>query len=604
MIPLVKRIYVEENSNSNVILLEADKLKHDKSHNKLIERELYELLHNLSFLTQKLSFLTQSNPLAVVEWNTAFEVVEWNAAAERIFGYSKNEALGRHLLDLVVSEENRKLTHEYFQSLFEQADKAENILENRTKDSKTITCNWYTTAIKNPEALVVGGFAIVQDINDMTACHRTEEILQEQTNLSQLILDSMSDGVAVADEEGRLLVLNPSAVQMFGDGITNKDHEEWSEHYGLFLPDQTTPFPADQLPLIRTIQGEEPKDVEIFVRHAQAPDGLWVIISGKPMRDSSGALKAGVVVCRDITERKHVEQALQQRTQELEQALKELQHTQAQLIQNEKMSSLGQLVAGVAHEINNPVNFINGNLTHADEYTQSLLHLLDVYQEYYPNPPAEIEDQIEAIDLDYLKIDMPKLFSSMKMGADRIRQIVSSLRTFSRMDEAEFKTVDIHEGIDSTLLILQHRLKAKHDRPEIEIIKEYGEIPPIECYAGQLNQVFMNILSNAIDALDERNNRQIAQNMPLLPNKISIRTEIFAPGLLKISISDNGLGMTEEVRKRLFDPFFTTKALGKGTGLGLSISYQVVTEKHGGSLQCISSPGQGAEFIIILPTVH
>jgi signal transduction histidine kinase len=286
---------------------------------------------------------------------------------------------------------------------------------------------------------------------------------------------------------------------------------------------------------------------------------------------------------------------------ELEQTLQQLTSAQSQLIQNEKMSSLGQLVAGVAHEINNPVNFIYGNLSHANDYTQDLLHLLELYQNHYPEPVPEIQEELEAIELDFLMDDLPKLLSSMKVGADRIQLIVASLRTFSRMDEAEMKAVNIHEGIDSTLMILQHRLKAKHNYPEVEVIKEYGNLPLVECYAGQLNQVFMNILSNALDALEERGSRLSAAQLRENPSIISIKTEILKPDRVLIRISDNGLGMTETVCNRLFDPFFTTKPVGKGTGMGLSISYQIVTDRHKGSLKCTSSPGQGAEFAIEIP---
>ena len=286
---------------------------------------------------------------------------------------------------------------------------------------------------------------------------------------------------------------------------------------------------------------------------------------------------------------------------ELEQTLQQLTSAQSQLIQNEKMSSLGQLVAGVAHEINNPVNFIYGNLTHANDYTQDLLHLLELYQNHYPEPVPEIQEELEAIELDFLMDDLPKLLSSMKVGADRIQLIVASLRTFSRMDEAEMKAVNIHEGIDSTLMILQHRLKAKHNHPEIEVIKEYGNLPLVECYAGQLNQVFMNILSNALDALEERGSRLSGAQLRENPSIISIKTEMLAPDRVLIRISDNGVGMTDAVCNRLFDPFFTTKPVGKGTGMGLSISYQIVTDRHKGSLKCTSSPGQGAELAIEIP---
>ncbi len=282
----------------------------------------------------------------------------------------------------------------------------------------------------------------------------------------------------------------------------------------------------------------------------------------------------------------------QSQSQELEQALRDLRSYQTQLVQTEKMSSLGQLVAGVAHEINNPVNFIYGNLNHASEYVQNLLELLQLYQETYPNPTHKIQQQIEDIDLDFLIEDMPKILASMKIGAERICQIVLSLKNFSRLDQTQMQVVDIHEGIDSTLLILQHRLKAKSAITEIQVVKEYGDLPLVECYAGEINQVFMNLLSNAIDAIEEVTERS---------GQITISTELLLSDEIIVRITDNGYGINEKVKTRLFDPFFTTKPVGKGTGLGLSISYQIVTDKHHGKITCDSKPGLGTEFLIQLP---
>lgn len=290
-----------------------------------------------------------------------------------------------------------------------------------------------------------------------------------------------------------------------------------------------------------------------------------------------------------------------EQTEKLTQALHDLQQTQTQLIQTEKMSSLGQLVAGIAHEINNPVNFIYGNINHVNDYAQDLLSILDLYLQSTPNPSPEIRDRAFEVDLEFLIEDLPKTLSSMKIGIDRIRQIVLSLRNFSRLDQAEMKPVNIHEGIDSTLLILQHRLKAKPESPAIQLVKEYSALPLVECYAGPLNQVFMNVLSNAIDALEDYRESQSNPDT----SQITIHTALGElEGNVKsvvIRIRDNGPGIPEALKARICDPFFTTKPVGKGTGLGLSISYQIVVDKHGGVFKCDSQPGLGTEFWIEIP---
>ncbi len=278
---------------------------------------------------------------------------------------------------------------------------------------------------------------------------------------------------------------------------------------------------------------------------------------------------------------------VEERTQELQETLQNLKYTQSQLIQTEKMSSLGEMVAGIAHEINNPVNFIHGNIQCAEDYLHDLLDLLNLYQEQYPDENFIIEDKVADIDLEFLKEDLSNMLSSMKIGTQRIREIVLSLRNFSRLDEAEIKDVNIHEGIDNTLLILNHRLKSK-----VEVIRNYANLPLIDCYPAQLNQVFMNIISNAIDILIECKEKT--------NKKIIIETSKFDDKYIKVGIRDNGLGILPEIINKLFDPFFTTKPVGKGTGLGLSICYQII-EKHQGKIEVISSVGEGTEFVITLP---
>ncbi len=313
---------------------------------------------------------------------------------------------------------------------------------------------------------------------------------------------------------------------------------------------------------------------------------------------------------QNITHRQQVEQNLRDTNKQLTCTLGKLKQTQVQLIQSEKMSSLGEMVAGIAHEINNPVTFISANLDYVNTYVRDLLDLLSLYQQHYPEPDAEIKSKAQEVDTDFLAEDLSNILSSMDSGAERIKNIVLSLRNFSRLDEAQKKPVDIHQGIDSTLLILHHRLKATLERPEIKIIKEYGKLPKVECYAAQINQVFLHILSNAIDALEEKfdpkqqitdlENQHLENKTTQLPT-IRINTDISPENTILIRIADNGIGITENIQPKIFDPFFTNKPVGKGKGLGLSISYQIIVKKHDGSLKYRTRYGKGTEFLIEIP---
>ncbi|MEA5617001.1 ATP-binding protein [Cronbergia sp. UHCC 0137] len=301
---------------------------------------------------------------------------------------------------------------------------------------------------------------------------------------------------------------------------------------------------------------------------------------------------------QNISQRQQIEEELRLGNKNLLRILQKLRQTQTQLIQAEKMSSLGHLVAGIAHEINNPINFIHGNLKHLNRSVKELLELISLYQQVYPNLDPEIQKKAEAIDLSFLIEDLPNILASMDIGTSRIQQIVISLRNFSQLDEGEKKAVNIHTGIDSTLLILQHRLEELPNRRGIEVIKKYGNLPLVDCYPGQLNQVFMNILSNAIDALEDKLFQQAKEN---IKPTIKIITEYLNSGYVVVRITDNGLGIPENISSHIFNPFFTTKSVGKGTGLGLSISYQIVVEKHGGVLKFATNEGEGTEFWIQIP---
>ncbi|MFW6358450.1 MAG: PAS domain S-box protein [Chroococcales cyanobacterium] len=426
---------------------------------------------------------------------------------------------------------------------------------------------------------------------------------EEERQKLVTLIESASDFIGLSSLEGQPLFLNQAGQKLLG--IKNMETFSKMRIFDALMPEDVQTFSEIILP---TLMSQGHWQGELHFRHLITGQPIPVNYSAFTINDEkTGEPIALGTVSQDITERKAAEQALRdsearerEKARELELALEEIKRTQAQLVQSEKMSSLGQLVAGIAHEINNPVNFIYGNLVHASDYTHDLLGLVKLYRNQY-TPTAAIEEEEEAIDLEFLMDDLPKLLNSMKVGAERIREIVLSLRNFSRLDESEFKTVDIHEGIDSTLMILANRLKGKSDHPAIEIVKNYGKLPQVECYPGQLNQVFMNLLTNAIDALDEYNKGRSYEEIEQNLSQICIQTQVIENNQLEISIADNGPGIPEKVIEHLFDPFFTTKPVGKGTGLGLSISYQIIVDKHQGSLVCLSEAGKGAKFVITIP---
>lgn len=494
---------------------------------------------------------------------------------------------------------------------------------------------WFRSTSQRLPSTAKGTRRVGGILRDITDRKQVELELSQQQSILKAVLDNIPYRIWLQDRHGKYLAANQPFCR-----ARKRSMDQVVGHYDYeILPDD----------LLRLFQQEdqtilatgEPLTLEEQVLTGDG-ETRWYATTKTPMRDEAGQVIGIAGISMDITMRKQAEESIQQANERLEQrvkqrtaalqnlvsklekevsdrqaaeaalrqsetelrqkaldlqqALNQLQKAQAKLVQSEKMSGLGQLVAGVAHEINNPINFVYGNLQHASNYTQDLLELLRLYQQQITNPGNEIIEMAERIDLDFLMEDLPKLVSSMRLGAERIQKIVASLRNFSRMDEAEFKAVNLHEGLDSTLLILQNRIKPRPHFPGVEIITDYGDLPPVECYASQMNQVFMNIISNAIDALEEAYHKD-----ETLEPKIHIKTHVLDSNQVQLTFQDNGPGIPEAVLNRIFDPFFTTKPVGKGTGLGMSISYQIVTENHGGSLTCNSNPDRGATFTIEIP---
>jgi signal transduction histidine kinase len=419
--------------------------------------------------------------------------------------------------------------------------------------------------------------------------NETWEALRKQTEVLQSVLDSMGDAVVVADQDSRILMYNRAADRMFNI-VQNTTPDEWSRHYGLYRNDTVTLFPTDELPLRRSIRGEEVNDVEMFVRPHGAAEGFWILVNGRPLRDADGALRGGVVVCRDITER--YKAAL-----ELRRAYHDLKRAEVQLIQAEKLSALGQLIAGVAHEINNPLAFVANNMTVLRRDAQALRGLVQIHQQgmqilaaHDPKLHAQIAAACERIDLDYTLDGLERLLCQSAEGLHRIQQIVRDLRDFARLDEADRQVVDLNEGIRSTINIIAGHAK----KQGVALVVELGTLPSLLCFPGKINQVVMNLVSNAVDAC-------------VPGGQVTVRTVAAGgpePGSgsegIEIHIIDNGRGIDPDIRERIFEAFFTTKPQGKGTGLGLSISAGIV-QAHGGRIDVESAPGAGTHMTVFLP---
>jgi PAS domain S-box-containing protein len=512
----------------------------------------------------------------------------------------KNSAL---LIDLVHPEDSQK----YYESIAISAQSLQPWQWEGRLVLPSGKIRWFEVNSR-PEAKENGDILWDGITIDVTDRKQAELALQESQQFIKKIADATPGILYLYDlEEQRNIYANSSMDTLLGytfdeikamgssmmlQVIHPEDLPKVLEHHGSFAE----------------IQDGEIREIEYRMR---AANGEWFWLESRDSifsRNAEGQPKVIIGFAQNITTRKQADEALRQseareraRSRELESALRSLRSTQAQLIQTEKMSSLGQLVAGIAHEINNPVNFIHANINYLKQYTQQLLDLVTLYEQEYPEHNAKIVDRLQEIDLDFMSEDLRKLVGSMQVGTDRIRQIVLSLRNFSRLDESAMKPVDIHAGIDSTLLILQHRLKSHDRRPEIEVIKEFDKLPLVECYASQLNQVFMNIIANGIDAIEERYHKLSVREAGTNPGRIAICTGVTAQNTVIVKISDNGTGIPEGIVDRIFNPFFTTKAVGKGTGLGMSIAHSIVVEKHKGKIECISEMGCGTTFAIEIP---
>ena len=571
-----------------------------------------------------------------------------NPMCEKTLGYTTEELRGQPWVEFVHPEDQQS-TREQLEQLATDTCTVQFENRYRCQDGSYKWLSWNVTLCQEHELI----YAVARDNTE----HKQAEAARAETEESfRLLVEGVNDyAIFMLDSQGYVVSWNSGAERTKQYSAS----EIIGQHVSCFYSNEDITL------------GKPQQGLDIASRQGRFEEEGWRVrkdgskflanVVTTALHAEDGQLSGFARVTRDITERKLAEDALQKANDELEKRveertaelietnellnqkitehkrtemalrrsearlknqaeqleietrnatslLQELQRTQAQLIQTEKMSSLGQLVAGVAHEINNPVGFIYGNIDYATCYIKDLMRLMKLYSHYYPEPVPQIQSEMNAIDFDFLMADMPKLLASMKVGATRIRQIVLSLQNFLRAEQVEMTPVDIHDGLESTLLILQNRLKATDQHPEITLLKEYGILPLVECYAGQINQVFMNLLTNAIDVLEGSPElRDMSRCITINTGVQDMRreyagnsTEEKVPHAV-IRIADTGPGMSEDVCRKLFDPFFTTKPVGKGTGLGLSISYQIIVEKHGGQLTCVSEPGKGAEFLIAIP---
>ena len=569
-----------------------------------MQLEMEQLNHDLKASESRFRNTIAKNADGIAIVNKRGLVCFANPSAEALFNCKAEELLGQAFFGNLVVEGSAcdiEMDTDIIPQVGETEAAGMRVVQTEVEAIRKYKAN-AVVEMRVAETEWEGEIAYLATLRDITDRKRAEEMLW----LYDRAMAATSTGVTISDAtnpEHPIIYCNRAF-----ESMTGYRREEIIGKNCRFLQGSDTD--SEALEIIRQALKTESECQVILKNYRKDGTILWNSLSISPVRDRNGKLTHFIGVQRDITDRKQAEEALQnseaqsrKQSAQLAATLDELETTHSQLVQSEKMSSLGLLIAGVAHEINNPVSFIHGNLAYLKDYAQDLLHLLALYQQHYPNPVPEIQQETENNELDFLAEDLPKILSSMSIGVERICQIVQSLRNFSRHDDSQMKPMNLHEGIDSTLLILNHRLKGNGELPQIEIIKQYGNLPSVECFAGPINQVFMNILSNAIDALDDSNSQLTFEEMSEKLSQIKICTEVVG-NFVEIKISDNGPGITEEVKQRIFDTFFTTKPIGKGTGMGLSISYQIIVERHKGKLYCTSELGKGTEFTIKMPIAH
>ena len=562
---------------------------------EIAERQQAEAKLRLSEEKFSKAFRCSPDPISMTTFGDG-RFIEVNDSFLETTGYTRAEVIGvtAEELNIWVDPEARV---EFRQSLQQEGIVQTQEYEFRVKSGAVRV--WLLSA----EVIQIGNeLCLLAVIKDITERKRTEKALWEsQRTLATLMSNLPGMAYRFRNDLHR-------SVEFVSDGcyaLTGYQPEKFLGDGKIYLSQLI--HPEDRQRLWNAVQFavEANRHYQVVYRvTTKAKNIKWVWEQGIGVFSESGELVALEGFITDITESKNAEAALKRsqtelrkQKQELETALQELQEAHTTLINAEKMSSLGHLIAGIAHEINNPVTSVYGNIVHLNHYVQDMLNLLNLYQQEFGNPPDEIRAEIEDIDLEFMSEDLPKVISAMQIGAERIQEIVKSLRNFSRKDDAKKTLMNIHDGIDGTLVILQNRLKGRGGNFQITVDKKYGQLPLVECYVGMMNQVFMNLIGNAIDSLEEA---IVEDNLPDKVPTIRIQTMAKSDTVI-VRIADNGMGMDEEVRERLFERFFTTKPIGKGTGLGLSISYQIIVEKHGGKLNCISCPGEGAEFAIEIP---